>query len=164
MTISLQPAAERTRLDVAIDAMHQVLTLLLELMRQEAEVLAAPGTAHIEKILEEKQRLLETVNELEQTRQSACVESGLDPNPAQMLHQIIAAGAGTPSREKWDDALGLLESCQQQNLTNGAILQLRQRFTIGALGVLRGAETDGVYSETGSVDSYESRNSRFLSA
>lgn len=147
-----------------IKAMGQALTRLLETMRQEAQALATPGTPNVESILQQKATLLETVSELEQSRQDFCTEAGLDPAPEQMLTQLSPAGTQTKVAQTWDQVLHLLDGCQQQNLTNGAILQLRQRFTLGALGILRGAGTDGVYSENGSVDAYTSRNTRFLSA
>lgn len=147
-----------------VSALHDALAKLSTELSAESKSLADPAIGDLDKNLSEKQRLLQTIDDLERLRRSICENAGLAPEPEAMLSHIDSFFKQQPLAENWESVMELLERCQQQNLTNGAILHLRRRFASNALGVLRGNSSDDVYSATGSVAAYSSTNTRFLSA
>lgn len=129
--------------DGLLSALNFQLLELLSCLRNETEVLADPRTQGLDEAITCKQTALQQVSDLEQERQRRCASLGVDSAPAAMAAHCEALGDG--SANTWQQVLGLLEQCQQQNLTNGSILALRQRFAAGALAVLRG---NGIAEDT----------------
>ena len=145
-----------TALNATVSQLAAKATELLAVLREECDALKTSSARNFDALLERKQALLQTIESLEAMRQDSMRARGLSPDPVE-FRALLADSAGTDTaRQSWDTALGALEQCQQQNLTNGAMLQLRHRFTAEALGILRGTPLPSVYSSQGRLDDGES--------
>ncbi len=156
--------ASATSLEKTLLGLETALTELLACLRSEALALADPTAAEIDTSSANKKLAVQRVDDLEKIRQSLCLALDLDDDPGEMPANLKALfNPATKMQGCWDRCLDHLEACQQQNLTNGAMLQLRHRFASKALGVLRGTESEKTYSATGLM-SADPSNARFYRA
>ncbi len=156
--------ASATSLEKTLFGLETALTELLSCLRSEALALADPTAAEIDASSARKKRAVQRVDDLEKIRQSLCLALNLSDDPGKMPANLKALfNPAAKVQGSWERCLDHLELCQQQNLTNGAMLQLRHRFASKALGVLRGTESEKTYSAAGFIDTDPS-NARFYRA
>ncbi|MEM7278159.1 MAG: flagellar export chaperone FlgN [Pseudomonadota bacterium] len=156
--------ASASSLEKTLHGLETALTELLACLRAEAFALADPTAADIDVSSARKKLAIQRVDDLEKIRQSLCLAQNLSDDPSEMPANLKALFTPANNMQAcWERCLDHLELCQQQNLTNGAMLQLRHRFASKALGVLRGTESEKTYSAAGLIDT-DPNNARFYRA
>ncbi len=150
----MDSAYDGSSLENTLTSLNGALTDLLATLRDEALSLADPASDLLAELLERKRIALQRVDDLEKTRQSVCQSAGVSDDPAEMARVLKKLpGLSAEALNVWDQILENLATCQQQNVTNGAMLQLRHRFSTKALEVLRGSQGAVTYTAGGHMRS-----------
>ncbi len=110
--------------------------ILLELLKQEFELLkASPGDA-LDALLASKKQQLKSVEKSVVAHRQFLRQQGLS-NDRQGTESYLEACSDNPSlQQTWQRYLELLQACQEQNEINGATVAANQRQVNQALNLL----------------------------
>lgn len=119
------------------------------LLETESGELAGADPGRIEALAARKLELTRQAADLARARNAALVEAGL-PEGRRGLETACRAGGGE-WRQRLDELLARAHRVRTLNDRNGALVDLRLRHTVAALGVLMrsGPEDTPVYSRDG---------------
>ncbi|MCG7927067.1 MAG: flagellar protein FlgN [Candidatus Thiodiazotropha taylori] len=123
---------------------------LLNLLRQEFELLKSPPSKKLEELLAQKQQQLQQIEQSVLQHNQLLASLGFDPDRKGTEAFIQQCPDNPQLREQWRQLTSLLEECQKQNEINGGAVQLNQHQVAHALDVLRGfADSDKTYGPGG---------------
>lgn len=123
---------------------------LKETLTDERAALEAQDTEALDALLSEKRRLLSELENLEARRGELSVASGFDRDPESMQQVARWCDEDAVIENMWQHFLDIARTCNQLNMTNGAIIHLRRHHTTHALSLLRsGKFNNGTYGPGG---------------
>jgi flagellar biosynthesis/type III secretory pathway chaperone len=122
---------------------------LLELLKQEFELLkSAPGKP-LETLQAEKREQLKQVEQAVSAHHQFLKQQGLT-NDRQGTEQYVETCSDNPALSSaWEEYLEILQACQKQNEINGGAVALNQRQVNQALNLLLGLNEDKTYGRSG---------------
>ncbi|ODB87759.1 hypothetical protein A3194_08405 [Candidatus Thiodiazotropha endoloripes] len=123
---------------------------LLNLLRQEFELLKSPPSKKLEELLAQKQQQLQQIEQSAIQHNQLLASLGFTPDRKGTEAFIQQSPDNAQLQEQWNKFTSLLEACQKQNEINGGAVQLNQHQVAHALDVLRGfANSDKTYGPGG---------------
>ncbi|MCG8486595.1 MAG: flagellar protein FlgN [Chromatiales bacterium] len=147
MTIDPQQQASFTRI---LQRETELAQQLLNLLRQEFELLKSPPSAKLEELLGQKQQQLQQIEQSVLQHNQLMASLGYTPDRKGTEEFIQQCPDNAQLSEHWNQFTSLLEACRKQNEINGGAVQLNQHQVAHALDVLRGfANSDKTYGPGG---------------
>ena len=138
------------------------LEALLEVLRLEYQALSENHREGIEQAARDKNRLTGLLEDLEKERVTVLRGAGLDLDRSGVMAYLSRHDRPLqdPVSRLWQQIEELSQSCEQQNRTNGIVIEHNRRHTETALTILQGqtAETE-LYSASGNTVSSSARQS-----
>ncbi|MCG7982478.1 MAG: flagellar protein FlgN [Candidatus Thiodiazotropha lotti] len=123
---------------------------LLNLLRQEFELLKSPPSKKLDELLVQKQQQLQQIEQSVLQHNQLLGSLGFTPDRKGTEAFIQQCPDNAALQEQWNQLTSLLEACQKQNEINGGAVQLNQHQVAHALDVLRGfANSDKTYGPEG---------------
>ncbi|MCG7903769.1 MAG: flagellar protein FlgN [Candidatus Thiodiazotropha weberae] len=123
---------------------------LLNLLRQEFELLKSPPSKKLEELLAQKQQQLQQIEQSAIQHNQLLAYLDFTPDRKGTEAFIQQSPDNAQLQEQWNKFTSLLEACQKQNEINGGAVQLNQHQVAHALDVLRGfANSDKTYGPGG---------------
>ncbi|MDG6777589.1 flagellar protein FlgN [Thiomicrorhabdus sp. zzn3] len=142
-----------------IGELKELLSLFLETLKSESDLLKLPPSDQLTKTLQQKSELAEQL----QTSQHS-LESFLKTSELQHLSQVLAP----PHSEHLDnalkkqiqDVLTLSQACSDLNLANGISVQMLSNINQASLRILSGGpeQTTNTYSAKGETQTGDKRS------
>ncbi|WP_020654786.1 flagella synthesis protein FlgN [Massilia niastensis] len=130
---------------------HQHLASLVELMKEEQQLLVAINADGLAELTPKKNALLQELVALSKGRHAALAAAGCEGSEAGMEPWL--AVAGTPAlRAQWEALLDLTREAKELNRVNGMLINKQLAHNQGVLNALRtptGAQTGAIYGATG---------------
>lgn len=138
------------------------LEALLEVLHLEYQALSDNNREGIEQAARDKTRLTGLLEDLEKERVTVLREAGLDLDRSGVMAYLSRHDRPRqdPVSRLWQQIEELSQACEQQNRTNGIVIEHNRRHTETALTILQGqtAETE-LYSAKGNTVSSSARQS-----
>jgi flagellar biosynthesis/type III secretory pathway chaperone len=123
---------------------------LLNLLRQEYELLKSPPSDKLQELLQQKQHKLQQIEQSVQQHNQLMSSLGYSQDRKGTEDFIQQCPDREQLQTHWSQFTSLLEQCQKQNVINGGAVQLNQHQVAHALDVLRGfANSDKTYGPGG---------------
>ena len=130
---------------------QQHVSSLIELMKQEQQLLVAADADGLEQTTPRKNALLQALADLSAQRHAALLAAGCEGSEAGMEPWL--AVSGTPeARAQWEALLALGREAKEVNRVNGMLINKQLAHNQGVLNALRmpaGADAGGVYGASG---------------
>lgn len=130
-------SAESNLIDV-LDEQITCARAMLGTLESENHALEAGDSEQLNAASADKARLVESLESLERERRELAEALGVTP----------AAPGSADARRKWQELMGLIERCRDNNLRNGSLVQARREQITVALKLLRGEQPE-VYDAHG---------------
>eukprot|EP01114_Cavostelium_apophysatum_P020432 TRINITY_DN6843_c0_g1_i1.p5 TRINITY_DN6843_c0_g1~~TRINITY_DN6843_c0_g1_i1.p5 ORF type:complete len:161 (-),score=38.96 TRINITY_DN6843_c0_g1_i1:44-526(-) len=130
---------------------QQHVSSLIELMKQEQQLLVAADADGLAELTPRKNALLQALAELSAQRHAALAAAGCEAAEAGM-EPWLAVGGNDDARSKWQALLELAREAKELNRVNGMLINKQLAHNQGVLNALRmpaGAEAGGVYGSSG---------------
>ena len=124
--------------DLIGDSVYQALGLR-EALEDERRALEAQDTEALDAILDTKTVCTERLQELDRQRNELCREWGFVEGPQQMTALIEWCDEDQLISSRWEQLMVIAAEGSALNMTNGAIIRLRQQQFETSLSILRGA-------------------------
>ena len=135
---SLSPAEARERfIDLLNDSVYQALGLK-ETLVDERNALESQDVQSIERAVESKSACVSKLQSLDQQRADLCADCGFAAGPEQMPDLINWCDDNDLIKNRWDHLMIVAAESNALNMTNGAIIRVRQLQFESSLSVLRG--------------------------
>lgn len=134
------------------ETLKQTLACTRELvicLGRENELLGHPEPNNLQRVNEEKIRLLSTLEGLDQQRGEILAGLGYRNNDDGMTQCLAEAPAAFGLAGIWQDTRSELQACQRMNQINGGAIELSRRHAQQALTLLRGGLMDDLYNQKG---------------
>jgi flagella synthesis protein FlgN len=134
---------------VSLEQQH--VSSLIELMKQEQQLLVAADADGLAELTPRKNALLEALAELSAQRHAALVAAGCEGGEAGLEPWLAVAG-NAEARSQWETLLELAREAKELNRVNGMLINKQLAHNQGVLNALRmpaGADAGGVYGSTG---------------
>lgn len=120
--------------------------LLLELLQEEQQALTIRNFEYIEKNLDEKTSLIDTLQQLA-TQRSAIASTMQLESEAQLAKLCELEDAAL--WKHWQNNAAIWEQCQQQNTINAEIANRSQHVTTQLLNIMSGSGSSETYNQNG---------------
>lgn len=140
--LSHTPGDARMELLSLLDDMIRCATQMKQSLEAERDALASQDLGRIETTTDEKNACVATLQELDAGRARLCSACGFANGPDQMQQFIAWCDDNAIISGRWDQLAGLVAASRALNMTNGAIIRLRQHQFDTSLAVLRGVSLD----------------------
>jgi flagellar biosynthesis protein FlgN len=130
---------------------QQHLGSLIELMKQEQQLLVAADADGLAETTPRKNALLQALADLSAQRHAALAAAGCDASEAGM-EPWLAVGGNDEARTQWEALLVLAREAKELNRVNGMLINKQLAHNQGVLNALRmpaGADAGGVYGASG---------------
>jgi flagella synthesis protein FlgN len=129
---------------------QQLIASIVELMKQEQQMLVAADADGLSTLTPEKLKLAQQTAELARLRHKALGAAGFPPLDTGMEPWLAASGNGSV-RADWDRLLDLAREAKELNRVNGMLVNRQLAHTTGLLNAVRGTEggAGGVYGPGG---------------
>ena len=129
---------------------RQHVSSLIELMKQEQQLLVAADADGLAELTPRKNALLQALAELSAQRHVALLAAGCEGTEAGM-EPWLAVGGSLEARTQWEALLELAREAKELNRVNGMLINKQLAHTQGSLNALRGpaAGAAGVYGKSG---------------
>ena len=124
---------------------------LIELMKQEQQLLVAADATGLAELTPRKNALLQALADLSAQRHAALAAAGCEGSEAGM-EPWLAVGGNPEARAQWEALLALAREAKELNRVNGMLINKQLAHNQGVLNALRmpaGAEAGGVYGASG---------------
>lgn len=124
---------------------------LIELMKQEQQLLVAADADGLAEITPRKNALLQALAELSAQRHAALAAAGCEGAESGM-EPWLAVGGNAEARAQWEALLELAREAKELNRVNGMLINKQLAHNQGVLNALRmpaGADAGGVYGASG---------------
>lgn len=152
------PERSRSQLHLFIDEYSVSAQKLEALLTEEFEALGARNVNSLQRLAGEKLTCVETMDRLENERQSIAVSAGFGTASDAMPDLLEWCDEESSLSRRWSALLEIAARCEQQNRCNGAISRVRQEQVRGALATLGGASNaTPVYGPAGKESGGSSR-------
>ena len=123
---------------------------LKESLQDERSALQSEDLQALTEALDNKTRCVAELKELEKTRAELASGMGYRAGPGQMDQLTREMAKDVTITGRWEHLLDIARECNDLNMRNGAIVQLRKRQAEAGLAVLRGeSPTSETYSRQG---------------
>ncbi len=154
------PAEARAQAVEIIDDSIVYALGLKEILQQERSALESEDLAALQAALDGKTACVDTLRSLDQRRIDLCELAGFAGDAGQMQDLIDWCDEDDTVNSRWEHLLVIAAESSAINLTNGAIIRLRQQQFESSLAVLRGV-TPGTetYGSSGSTSGRLDRSS-----
>lgn len=137
-------------IDLLNDTVYHALGLK-ESLEEERRALESQDVERIEAAVETKSICVKNLQPLDQKRLQLCSASGFAEDPEQMTQFITWCDDDEVVKSRWEYLMLVAAESAALNLTNGAIIRLRQNQFDSSLALLRGvtagADTYGKHGE-----------------
>lgn len=139
MSVPRPTAAEaRTQIvDIIDESVLQARSLNASL-EDERRALEQQDADALNAVVVSKNDCAESLNALDQKRNALCLQWGFAAGPEQMAELISWCDDDNAISERWAELMNVAARGNTLNLTNGAIIRLRQQQFETSLSVLRG--------------------------
>ena len=130
---------------------QQHLGSLIELMKQEQQLLVAADADGLAETTPRKNALLQALADLSAQRHAALLAAGCEGAEAGM-EPWLAVGGNDEARTQWEALLVLAREAKELNRVNGMLINKQLAHNQGVLNALRmpaGADAGGVYGASG---------------
>lgn len=130
---------------------QQHLGSLIELMKQEQQLLVAADADGLAQTTPRKNALLQALADLSAQRHAALLAAGCEGSEAGM-EPWLAVGGNDEARTQWEALLALAREAKELNRVNGMLINKQLAHNQGVLNALRmpaGADAGGVYGASG---------------
>ena len=130
---------------------QQHLGSLIELMKQEQQLLVAADADGLAETTPRKNALLQALADLSAQRHAALLAAGCEASEAGM-EPWLAVGGNDEARTQWEALLVLAREAKELNRVNGMLINKQLAHNQGVLNALRmpaGADAGGVYGASG---------------
>ncbi len=135
---ALSPTEARDRfVDLLNDSVYQALGLK-ETLEDERKALESQDMESIESAVESKSTCVSSLQGLDRQRIDLCADCGFAAGPDQMLELIEWCDEDELIKNRWDHLMIVAAESSALNMTNGAIIRVRQQQFESSLSVLRG--------------------------
>ena len=135
---TVSPDKARTEIvELLSDTVYQALGLK-ESLEDERKALETEDMAAIERAVGVKSVCVEKLKRLDQQRDTLCQSWGFESGPDQMQSVINYCDDADLVRNRWDHLMLVAAESSAMNLTNGAIIRIRQQQFESSLSLLRG--------------------------
>lgn len=135
---ALSPSEARARfIELLNDSVYQALGLK-ETLVDERAALESQDVENIERAVESKSACVSKLQKLDQQRTDLCADCGFSAGPAQMPDLIEWCDDDNLIKDRWDQLMIVAAESSALNMTNGAIIRLRQQQFESSISVLRG--------------------------
>lgn len=143
----------RVQLEVLIGREIELAQALSRALAREHEALRSVDPDALDEATDAKQRCVSDLSGLDVERRDYCAGYGLTADRDGMHALCVMADSEDgPLLRQWQSLLALLETCQQANQRNGAVVSSQRRRVDDALGLLRGTcANTGVYDAQGEI-------------
>ena len=140
MVSSLSPSDARTQfIDMLNDSVFQALGLK-ESLEEERKALESQDMERIEAAVTSKSSCVLKLHALDKKRVELCSFCGFSADPEQMQDLINWCDDDDLIKNRWEHLLLIAAESASLNMTNGAIIRLRQHQFESSLAVLRGVK------------------------
>ena len=138
MVPSLSASEARTQfVNLLNDTVHQALGLK-ESLEDERKALESQDMELIEAAVESKNSCVVKLQDLDNKRVALCSACGFSADPEQMQQLIDWCDDDALVKNRWEHLMLIATESASLNMTNGAIIRLRQHQFETGLAVLRG--------------------------
>jgi len=127
--------------DVIGECVYHALGLK-ESLRHERVALEEQDTDALHSAVDTKSRCVEKMADLDEKRRALCETSGFHAGPEQMIEMSLWCDEDSVVYKAWSQLMEIAADCNALNLTNGAIIRMRNQMVESNLAVLRGANTN----------------------
>lgn len=127
--------------DVIGECVYHALGLK-ESLRHERVALEEQDTDALHSAVDTKSRCVEKMADLDEQRRALCETSGFHAGPEQMIEMSLWCDEDSVVYKAWSQLMEIAADCNALNLTNGAIIRMRNQMVESNLAVLRGANTN----------------------
>ncbi|MEL7187376.1 MAG: flagellar protein FlgN [Pseudomonadota bacterium] len=135
---AVSPDKARNRIvELLSDTVYQALALK-ESLEDERKALETEDMAAIERAVEIKSACVEKLKDLDQKRDTLCKSWGFTAGPDQMQDVIDYCDDADLIKDRWNELMVIAAESSAINLTNGAIIRIRQQQFESSLSLLRG--------------------------
>ena len=133
---------------------------LKESLEEERKALESQDMEALNAAVESKSVCVEKLQGLDKKRVAQCRDWGFGDGPEQMQELIEWCDESDLIRNRWEHLMILAAESSSLNMTNGAIIRLRQQQFESSLSVLRGAEPrSNTYGRNGEASGDYGRSS-----
>jgi flagellar biosynthesis/type III secretory pathway chaperone len=130
----------RTRIvEVVGESVYHALGLK-ESLEVERSALEAQDTDALHDAVSVKGKCVDLLRQLEEKRAALCESFGFKANARQMEQLSDWCDENSEIANCWSHLISIAAECNALNLTNGAIIRIRQQHMDSNLAVLRGAD------------------------
>jgi flagella synthesis protein FlgN len=133
-----QDEARARIVDIIGDSVYQALGMK-EALQDERKALEAQDMDALNVIVDSKTRCVEELQRLDRERVALCEQWGFEDGPHQMTAVIEWCDEDQLISSRWEQLMVIAAEGSALNMTNGAIIRLRQQQIDANLSVLRGA-------------------------
>jgi flagella synthesis protein FlgN len=138
---------------ISFEEDSRLVRSLLELLMREQKSLVMSNVDEIEKLLEFKSKLLQSINEVAKKRYAALKQQHFEPNENGMLAWVMQQ-ASTDLKKKWDDFHQVLIKAKEMNRLNGILITKHFNRNQQMLSQLQNAfKTNETYGKNGQTQS-----------
>lgn len=149
-----------------LQALTQLLTKqtslaqkLLDKLTDEHEVLSSNDSDSLDRVVEQKQVLMQQLETGMTTINHALSEQGFSADISGLDSLLQQLPENTPLHRQWHKLQELAKQCQEKNMVNGGIVCLKQRHIRQALDILTGNQSSkNTYDKQGEVDTRSTKN------
>ncbi len=135
---SIFPAEARARMvDLIAESVFQALGLK-EALEKERRALEAQNMDALNAVVDSKATYVERLQKLDQERDDLCEQWGFTKGPHQMTALIEWCDEDALISAAWEQLLTVAAEGSALNITNGAIIRVRQQHFESSLSILRG--------------------------
>lgn len=128
---------------------QQLITSILEMMKQEQQLLVSADADGLSTLTPEKLKLAQKAAELSRIRHKALGAAGFPALEAGMEPWLAASGDAAV-RADWECLLELARQAKELNRVNGMLVNKQLAQTTGTLNAIRGGSpAGGVYGASG---------------
>ena len=147
---TLSPSDARSQIvDIIDDAVHHALGLK-ESLEDERKALEKQDMDAIHMSVENKSACVEALRKLDQKRDELCQSLGFASGDEQMSRLVEWCDDGGVINNRWQRLMVIAAESHALNMTNGAIIRVRQQQSESSLSVLRGVTPGSdTYSRSG---------------
>ena len=139
MMTTVTPEQARAQIsDLIGDSVYQALGLK-EALEDERRALETQDLDGLDAVVESKSACVEQLRALDEKRVGLCEQWGFESGPHQMTALIEWCDQDQLISDRWEQLLVIAAEGSALNMTNGAIIRVRQQQFESSLSVLRGA-------------------------
>ena len=132
------PADFRKRLADVIGTSVLHAMGLRESLVEEKSALERQDLSALDSVVEAKSRCVKDLAALDSKRSGLCAQAGFESGPEQMQAVLAWCDEGSVIANAWDELMAIAADCNALNMTNGAIIRVREQQIRSTLYVLRG--------------------------